>query len=69
MFMPVSAPPTFGFTLPPANSLPAPLADAPLRCALDASDDAIVLSDRLRNVVYVNAGFTRLFGFGPEEVL
>ena len=67
--MPVSAPPTFGFTLPPANSLPAPLADAPLRCALDASDDAIVLSDRLRNVVYVNAGFTRLFGFGPEEVL
>lgn len=67
--MPVSVPPTIGPTLPPATYLPAALADAPLRRALDASDDAIVLSDRLRNVVYVNAGFTRLFGFGPEEVL
>ncbi|MFN4121468.1 EAL domain-containing protein [Acidovorax sp.] len=45
------------------------MADAPLRRALDASDDAIVLSNSQRRVVYVNEGFSRLFGFGPEEVL
>ncbi|MFN3439051.1 MAG: EAL domain-containing protein [Acidovorax sp.] len=67
--MPVSAPPSFGPPFAPTPSLPAPLADAPLRRALDASDDAIVLSDRSRHVVYINEGFTRLFGFGPEEVL
>ena len=67
--MPVSVPPTFGLASSPPTFLPTPLADAPLRRALDASDDAIVLSDRLRNVVYINEGFTRLFGFGPEEVL
>ncbi len=49
--------------------MPGPMADAPLRRALDASDDAIVLSDSRRHVVYVNEGFSRLFGFGPEEVL
>jgi len=45
------------------------LADAPLRRALDASDNAIVMSNSTRHVVYVNEGFTRLFGFSPAEVL
>lgn len=45
------------------------LEDAPLRRALDASDNAIVISNSAREVVYVNEGFTRLFGFGPGEVL
>lgn len=50
-------------------SQPVVLDDARLRSALNASDNAIVLSDKWRNVVYVNAGFTRLFGFEPQEVL
>ncbi|WP_010457804.1 sensor domain-containing protein [Acidovorax radicis] len=36
---------------------------------MDASDNAIVMSDSARHVVYVNEGFTRLFGFSPSEVL
>ncbi|KRD26212.1 diguanylate cyclase [Acidovorax sp. Root267] len=36
---------------------------------MDASDNAIVMSDSARHVVYVNEGFTRLFGFSPTEVL
>ena len=67
--MPVSAPHTSG---PPSHHgilPPAPLADAPLRRALDASDNAIVMSNSTRHVVYVNEGFTRLFGFSPAEVL
>jgi diguanylate cyclase (GGDEF)-like protein/PAS domain S-box-containing protein len=41
----------------------------PLRRALDASDNAIVLTDSDKRVVYVNGGFTRLFGYEPDEVL
>ncbi len=67
--MPVSAPHTSGSPSPHASPSPAPLADAQLRQALDASDNAIVLSNSARRVVYVNEGFTRLFGFGPEQVL
>ena len=67
--MPVSAPHTSG--TPPHHGIlpPAPLADAPLRRALDVSDNAIVMSNSTRHVVYVNEGFTRLFGFSPAEVL
>ena len=36
------------------------LADSPLRQALDCSDNAIALTNRDRQVVYVNQGFTRL---------
>ncbi|KRD49107.1 diguanylate cyclase [Acidovorax sp. Root275] len=36
---------------------------------MDASDNAIVMSDSAKHVVYVNEGFTRLFGFSPTEVL
>ncbi|OGB11586.1 MAG: diguanylate cyclase [Burkholderiales bacterium RIFCSPHIGHO2_12_FULL_65_48] len=36
---------------------------------MDASDNAIVMSNSTRHVVYVNEGFTRLFGFSPAEVL
>ncbi|HCE91832.1 MAG: diguanylate cyclase [Burkholderiales bacterium GWA2_64_37] len=36
---------------------------------MDASDNAIVMSNSTRQVVYVNEGFTRLFGFSPAEVL
>ncbi|ODS61869.1 MAG: diguanylate cyclase [Acidovorax sp. SCN 65-108] len=36
---------------------------------MDASDNAIVMSNNTRHVVYVNEGFTRLFGFSPAEVL
>ncbi|MBV7541702.1 bifunctional diguanylate cyclase/phosphodiesterase [Acidovorax sp. sic0104] len=60
--MPASAQPT--------NPLPtAGLADAPLRKALNDSDNAIVMSNRERLVVYVNEGFSRLFGFESHEVL
>lgn len=48
---------------------PSALGDAALRSALDASDIAFVLSNTAKRVVYVNAGFTRLFGFAAEEVL
>ncbi|MFY3385872.1 sensor domain-containing protein [Paracidovorax sp. MALMAid1276] len=67
--MPASAPPSSDPVSSPSSPVPAPLADALLRRSLDASDDAIVLSDSQRKVVYVNDGFRRLFGFGPEEVL
>ena len=59
----------------PATAQPLPpfpaagLADAPLRKALNDSDNAIVMSNRDRLVVYVNEGFSRLFGFEPHEVL
>jgi diguanylate cyclase (GGDEF)-like protein/PAS domain S-box-containing protein len=45
------------------------LGDAPLRRALDSSDNAIVLTNSAKRVVYINQGFTRLFGFQPEEIL
>ena len=69
--MPPSSPQPPAPPLAPRNSvpLPPPLGDAPLRSALDASDNAIVLSNTARRVVYVNGGFTRLFGFGGGEVL
>lgn len=55
---------------PPLGPPPfAKLADAPLRRALDASDNAIVMTDGSKRLVYVNQGFTRLFGFEPTEVL
>lgn len=62
----------------PSNRDPSPssgtpqfpmLADAPLRRALDASDSALVMTNSARRVVYVNDGFTRLFGFAPEDVM
>jgi diguanylate cyclase (GGDEF)-like protein/PAS domain S-box-containing protein len=57
-------------TTPPATTVPTPLlADASLRKALDDSDNAIVMSNSDKLVVYVNDGFTRLFGFAPHEVL
>ena len=67
--MPASAVPLSGS--PPSRVPPQPfdLADAPLRRALDASGNAIVISDDTRRVVYVNEGFTRLFGYAPNEVL
>lgn len=46
-----------------------PLGDAPLRRALDASDNAFVMSNAAKRVVYINEGFTRLFGFRAEEVV
>ncbi|PJI97043.1 diguanylate cyclase/phosphodiesterase with PAS/PAC sensor(s) [Acidovorax sp. 69] len=67
--MPVSAPPTPGPSVPDAASQLSTLADAPLRNALDASDNAIVMTNSAKRVVYVNQGFTRLFGFEPEEML
>ncbi|HVL46439.1 MAG TPA: EAL domain-containing protein [Acidovorax sp.] len=45
------------------------MADAPLRRALDASDNAIVLTNSAKRVVYVNHGFSRLFGYPLAEVL
>lgn len=67
--MPASAPHTAIPTPPQATPSPAPLADTQLRHALDASDNAIVLSNSDRRVVYVNEGFTRLFGFSSEHML
>ncbi len=40
-----------------------------MRNALDASDNAIVMSNSERRVVYVNAGFTRLFGYPAADVV
>ena len=37
--------------------------------ALDASDSAIVITDGERRICYVNAGFTRMFGYAPNEVM
>lgn len=67
--MPASAVPLFGPLLSCAPSPPFNLADALLRSALDASDDAIVISDSSRHVMYINEGFTRLFGYAPDDVL
>ena len=67
--MPASAQHTSSLPSPIGPPMPAPLADAPLRKALDDSDNAIVMSNAARQVVYVNEGFTRLFGFEPQEVL
>ncbi|MBV7431114.1 EAL domain-containing protein [Acidovorax sp. sif0715] len=67
--MPVSAPHLPGSPSPLDRPPTGLLADAPLRRALDASDNAIVMSNSARLVVYINEGFTRLFGFRPQEVL
>lgn len=48
-----------GFTLPAA--LPS------ISQALDVSDCAIVISDEQRHIVYVNAGFERLFGYTLQQ--
>lgn len=54
----------------PAGSTPLPrLEDPALRRALDASDNAIVVSNAAKQVVYVTDGLTRMFGFQKEEVL
>ena len=67
--MPALAPPSPGPTSPSRTFLTATLADAPLRRALDASDNAVVMTNSSKRVVYVNEGFTRLFGYQPAEVL
>ena len=67
--MPVSAMPLSGSSLSCLPQQPATLADVPLRRALDASDNAIAISDRTKRVVYINDGFTRLFGYAPNEVV
>ncbi|WP_298211404.1 EAL domain-containing protein [Acidovorax sp.] len=66
--MPTTAPPTPGSSSPNAAQPPSALPDAPLRRALDASDNAIVMTNSARRVVYINQGFTRLFGFEPDEI-
>ena len=67
--MPALAPPSPGPTSPSRTLLTATLADAPLRRALDASDNAVVMTNSSKRVVYVNEGFTRLLGYQPAEVL
>eukprot|EP01037_Dinobryon_pediforme_P003499 gene3499-3544_t len=67
--MPALAPPSPGPTSPSRTLLTAALADAPLRRALDASDNAVVMTNSSKCVVYINEGFTRLFGYQPAEVL
>eukprot|EP01035_Chromulina_nebulosa_P015193 gene15193-20134_t len=67
--MPALAPPSPGSISPTRTSAPTPVADAPLRRALDASDNAIVLTNSAKRVVYVNHGFSRLFGYPLAEVL
>ncbi len=67
--MPASALPMSGPSFTDSELLPPMLGDAPLRRALDASDNAIVISNSAKRVVYINQGFTRLFGFKPEELL
>ena len=57
--MPALAPPSPGPTSPSHTLLTATLADAPLRRALDASDNAVVMTNSSKRVVYVNEGFTR----------
>lgn len=54
-------------TQPAPASLPE-LANGPLRNALDCSDNAIAVTNSDRQVVYVNHGFTRLFGFSMEDI-
>ena len=67
--MPALMPPLPGPASPTCISAPAALADAPLRRALDASDNAVVMTNSSKRVVYINEGFTRLFGYQPAEVL
>lgn len=65
--------------LPPERALPAGQEEAPhppaardpawIEAALDVSDSAIIVTDGLRRICYVNAGFTRMFGFTAAEVL
>ena len=65
-------------TLPPGDPAAAPAQPAPsplpelanglLRNALDCSDNAIAMTNGDRQVVYVNHGFTRLFGFSMEDI-
>lgn len=64
-FLPSGEPAKHGH-LPAEHGL-TPIADGPLRKALDCSDNAIVLTNRHREVVYVNKGFTRLFGYTLEQ--
>ena len=40
-----------------------------LSLVADASDTAIIISDSDSRIVYANKGFTRMFGWQPEEVL
>ena len=58
---PAPAPAAHGLTLP--DCLPS------LPLALDVSDCAIVITDEQRRIVYVNAGFERLFGYPLHEAL
>lgn len=67
--MPASAVPPSRPLSQCAPSLLSTVGDSPLRRALDASDNAIVLTDSSRQVVYVNGGFSRLFGYAIDEVL
>jgi diguanylate cyclase (GGDEF)-like protein/PAS domain S-box-containing protein len=48
--------------------MPPELESVPLRHALDCSDNAIAMTNSDRQVVYVNEGFTRLFGFSMEDI-
>lgn len=54
-------------TLPEPAPLPE-LGNGPLRNALDCSDNAIAITNSDRQVVYVNHGFTRLFGFSMQDI-
>ncbi len=42
---------------------------ARLSLVADATDTAVIISDSASRAVYVNGGFTRMFGWQPEEVL
>lgn len=67
-FMPVSFLQAIGPSSADAAKHPSTLANAALRRALDASDIAIAMTDCEKRVVYINDGFTRLFGFEAEEM-
>jgi len=55
---------------PPVAATPLPAAgQAMVVRALDASDSAIVVTDARQRICYVNEGFTRMFGYRPDEVL
>ncbi len=40
-----------------------------LRKAVDASGEAIFMTDRDGNFTFINPGFTRMYGYTPEEVI
>lgn len=40
-----------------------------LSLVVDASENAIIITDGQWRIVHVNDGFKRLFGFGPEQVI